>query len=136
MTTVRLNPDDLKPEAEETVEGKIPVVLSLCAYDIPHSVSVRREEPHGPIEIRFEYPDKEEDDIRRVDNSLAVILGKHSGKVLGFTVTGLRPKDITVRVVQGVDAQIRQATRDNQRLNYKVIRRVVTDKLEPLLAGA
>ena len=60
----------------------------------------------------------------------------NSRKVLGFTVSGGRePKEVTVRVVQGVDAQIRLAQRDNQRMNYRVIRRVMADRLVPLLAG-
>ena len=137
MTTVRLNPHDLMPESEQTeqVDNKTPVVLSLSAYDLPQAVTVKREE--GRIEIRFQYPDNEQDDVVIVGSDLSVILGKNSRKVLGFTVSGGRePKEVTVRVVQGVDAQIRLAQRDNQRMNYRVIRRVMADRLEPLLAGA
>lgn len=70
---------------------------------------------------------------RPVDEELTVQLGKHSGKVLGFTVSlhVTRPREIIVRLVQAVDHELASARRDNQRLNYELIKRVVRSHVEP-----
>jgi hypothetical protein len=135
MQTIRLTPEDVMPEQERVfAHGNVPVVLSLSAYDIPKSLSV--EPQGGELRITFNYVDHEEAIARRADHDLTVLVGKNSGKVLGFVVKpdARQPREITVRIVQGVDEQLRRvALRPNQRLNYRLIRRVVENKLEPLL---
>jgi len=135
MQTIRLTPEDVIPEQEHTLaHGTVPVVLSLSAYDIPKSVSADLQ--GGQLRITFNYVDNEESVARPADHDLTVLVGKNSGKVLGFVVKSdaRKPREITVRIVQGVDEQLRRAAlRPNQRLNYRLIRRVVESKLELLL---
>jgi hypothetical protein len=135
--TIRLTPEDVMPEPEAAMaHGDVPVILSLSAYDTPSSLNV--ENPGGGIlRISFDYVDREARVARPVDDDLTVFVGKNSGKVLGFEVrrNARKPREIAVRIVEGVDAQLRSTTRPNQRLNYKLIKRVVSSKLEPLLAG-
>lgn len=138
MQTIRLTPEDVMPEQERVLaHGTVPVILSLSAYDIPNSLSV--EPQGGQLRITFNYVDNEEAVARPADHDLTVLTGKNSGKVLGFVVKpdARKPREITVRIVQGVDDQLRRAAlRPNQRLNYRLIRRVVENKLEPLLTPA
>jgi hypothetical protein len=135
MQTIRLTPEDVMPEQEHALaHGTVPVILSLSAYDIPNSLSV--EPQGGQLRITFNYVDQEEAIARSADHDLTVLVGKNSGKVLGFVVRpdARKAREITVRIVQGVDEQLRRAAlRPNQRLNYRLIRRVVENKLEPLL---
>ena len=137
MQTIRLTPEDVTSEQEPSMaHGDIPVILSLSVYDIPSSLTVAPEK--GLLRITFNYVDNEESVSRYVDDDLTVLVGKSSGKVLGFVVkpNTRQPREIIVRIVHGVDEQLQRATRPNQRLNYRLIRRVVENTLEPLLAVA
>lgn len=135
MTTLRLLPEDLVEAEASYARGSVPVILSLSAFDIPHSISVDRKD--DAISITFQYLGHEEPVKRDAGPGLSVIVGKNSGKVLGFVAkrTSQQPRDITVRIVRGVEEELKRATRPNQRMNYKLIDRVVRTKLEPLLAG-
>jgi hypothetical protein len=138
METTRLPLDNLRVESlQATAHGKVPVILSLSAYDIPRAVKIERV-ASGMLSITFEYLDQEEPDNRVVDPDLTVIVGKKTEKVLGFMVnpTKTQPSDVSVRIVRGVDEQLRRATRENQRMNYRVIKDVVTDRLQLLLSTA
>lgn len=134
MATIRLNPEDMKEAQAAFARGDVPVILSLSAYDIPHSVTIGTEP--SSLRITFNYIDQEPAEDRVVDDGLIVSIGKNSGKVLGFIVKpdAQRPREITVRMVHGVDEQIRRATRPNQRMNYELIKRIVQERLEQALA--
>jgi hypothetical protein len=139
MLTIQLSPEELTKESRELARHGVPVVLSLSTYDIPRSLTVDRDPSTGRWLIRFDYPDQEPHIDHSVDDELTVQLGRHSGKVLGFTVSAqiTKPREITVRIVQGVDSELaRSRLRDNQRLNYELIRRVVSSRVEPLLEQA
>lgn len=137
--TIRLTPEELTPEREWGVaHGTVPVMLSQSTFDIPTSLTI---EPDGGIlRITFNYPDREEPEVRPRSGpgDLTFSLGKNSGKVLGLVVTrgAQNPHDITVRIAEGVDQEIGKATKANQRLNYKLILRLVRGRLERALAPA
>jgi len=137
MPTVELNPLEFSTESRELAQGDVPVVISLSAYDIPSAVTLKRDPESGTLRISFDYVDREAAVTHIVDDALTVQLGKSSGKVLGFILkpTAQRPKDITIRIVEGVEKQLARAQRDNQRLNYEFIKRVVQNKMESLLAA-
>jgi len=135
MDTIQLDPHDLFAEAERTFTRGVPVILSLSAFDVPRSVSVERDSARHTLRLTFQYVDNEEAVAETVNPDLIVWLGKNSKKVLALEVKGAPALDIQVRIVHGVDEQLRRATKDNQRLNYKLIRNVVSSKkLEPLFA--
>jgi hypothetical protein len=132
--TVTLTPQELLSNSLTMARGQIPVILSLSAYDVPSSFTVR---PHGDrVQITFNYVDHEESVDHVVDQDLTVRLGRNSGKVLAFLVKPKHePQEIIVRIVEGVDQQIQRATRPNQRLNYELIKRLVSNRLEPALVA-
>lgn len=134
MEIFKLSPEDMKEEQPALARGEIPVILSLSAYDVPNSFTVTAV--GDSIRIDFGYIDREEAEQRSVDDRLIVLLGKNSGKVLGFIVKpdAQHPQEITVRIVHGVDEQMSRATRPNQRMNYALIKRVVQRRLETALA--
>lgn len=137
-TTIELKPEQLGKESRELAQGGVPVVLSLSAYDIPRSLTADWDKATSWLHIRFDYLDQESPVNRPVDEELIVQVGKHSGKVLGFLVSPhlKKPKEITIRIVQGVEQELARAQRDNQRLNCQLIRNVVSDNMEHLLEDA
>lgn len=138
MITIHLSSEEMLKETRKVATSGVPVVLSLSTYDIPRSLAVGRDPSTRRWQIRFDYPDQEPPVDHLVDEELTVQVGKHSGKVLGFTVSAqiTKPREITVRIVQGVDHELARAQRDNQRLNYELIKRVVNTRVEPLLEQA
>ena len=136
MDTIQLDPRDVVAESQTTLTtGGVPVILSLSPFDVPRSVTVDRDASR--LRLTFQYVDNEEPVIETVRPDFIVSLGKNSRKVLAVEIKGTAGSawDIRVRIVEGVDAQLRRATKDNQRLNYRAIRNVVqSKKLEPLLA--
>jgi hypothetical protein len=133
-TIFKLTPEDMKEEHSALASGEIPVILSLSAYDVPNSFTVTVV--GDSLRIDFGYIDREAAEHRSVDDRLTVLLGKNSGKVLGFIVKpdAQRPREITVRIAHGVDEQMSRATRSNQRMNYALIKRIVQRRLETALA--
>lgn len=137
--TIELRPEQFVGETREMAQSGVPVLLSLSVYDIPRSLTADWDSPTGWLHIRFDYVDQEPPVDHPVDEELKVQLGKHSGKVLGFLVSPQlkKPREITVRIVQGVDQELLRAQRDNQRLNYQLIKRVVSSPvMEHLLEEA
>lgn len=141
MAILHLTAEDLRADStsEWSQRDGAQVILSLSANDVPRAVSAVAE-PGKSLRISFHYLDHEESLAREVGNDLTVLLGKHSGKVLGFIVRGraLWPENVKVRIVEGVEKELeRTATKPNQRMNYQVIRNVVdSNKLAVLLAEA
>jgi hypothetical protein len=138
MKTLQLTPADIQvPFIRSKARDGVPVVLSLSAYDIPVSLRVDESRDGGDkISITFTYLDAEPPRAIAVDDHLTVMVGASSGKVLGFRVAAAdNPHDIIVRIVAGVEQQLRHTTRDIQKLNYKMIQGVVFSKLEPLLTA-
>jgi hypothetical protein len=128
-TTIQLDPHDVDAVGETmmTTAG-VPVILSLSAFDVPRSVSVERDEARHVLRLTFQYIDHEEPVSEVVSPDLTVSLGKNSKKVLALEVKGGSAYEIRVRIVEGVEAQLRRAKKDNQRLNYKAIWNVVRGK--------
>ena len=135
MTILQLTAEDVAlAPMETTVRGDVPIVISLSAYDIPTAITIDHDERTGRLKISFQYVTKDEPDERRVDDHLSVIMGARSGKVLGFSVDPkYRARDLSVRIVEGVEEQMKSATRQNQILNYRLIKRIIERRLEPEL---
>jgi hypothetical protein len=126
METIQLDSRDVAAEPQTTLTtGGVPVVLSLSAFDIPHSVRVERDAAHDSFRLTFQYVDNEESTSQVVDPNLTVALGKNSKKVISLEVKGRSARDIRVRIVEGVDAQLLRATKTNQKLNYQIIKKVI-----------
>jgi hypothetical protein len=137
METIQLDPNELAAESERaTTLGGIPIRVSASAFDVPRSIMVERDVVRHLLKIVFQYIDQEPSVESTVGPDLVVRLGQNSKKVLAFEMKGTpeRARDITFRVVDGVEAQLKNATKDNQRLNYRMIRSVIQNKLEALLA--
>jgi hypothetical protein len=129
MAILDLTASDLQiPTMQARKRGGGYVALSPSAYDIPRQ--------NAWVKITFDYPDSEQAEQRVVDEHLTVLMGKDSGKVLGFIVANTKkepPLAIVARIVDGVSKQFQRATRDLQKLNYQVIQNVVDTKLGDLL---
>ena len=139
MTTLKLDLGNLKKDVVSTfTRGDSNVLVSLSSYDVPQSLTFRPQH-QGLIQVRFDYPDQEQDDAKKLNECVTLILGKNSGKVLGFdlhTTPSYRAHDLALQVMRGVEEEEkRPGLRDNQRLNYRLIGRVVGENLEPLLAA-
>lgn len=131
--TVFLDPREVMPGIEES---NVHVTVSLSAYDVPKAMTVEKDEREGLIRIKFQYMDEEKAKERQVDDRLTVLLGEKSGKVLGFVLKPDRdlPRQISIRISQGADHEISRAKKKNQELNYRLIKKVIDQQLEPLLA--
>ena len=118
-----------------TIRG---LVVSPSPYDVPQFLTATLDEQTHTLLIAFGYPDEEDVSEQSVDSSLTVLKGKNSGKLLGFLIKGAphAASEVTVRLVAGVEKQLEQATRDNQRLNYQIIKKVVSNRLGDVLAPA
>jgi hypothetical protein len=137
MTTLKLDLVKLKNDlAESLTRGDSKVFVSLSSYDVPQSLTVQKGGRPGFIRVRFTYSDQEQDDVRPLGNGLTMLVGRNSGKVLGFDIKVQAPAhELAAQIVRGVRNEESQPNlRDNQRMNYQLIRRVVGDRLEPLLA--
>jgi hypothetical protein len=130
MTTLKLDLVKLKNDlAESLTRGDSKVFVS-------QSLTVQKGGRPGFIRVRFTYSDQEQDDVRPLGNGLTMLVGRNSGKVLGFDIKVQAPAhELAAQIVRGVRNEESQPNlRDNQRMNYQLIRRVVGDRLEPLLA--
>ena len=137
MATVELDPKDLlsESESEEVSEGAH-IVLTPSAYDVPRSLTVERDVVQHLLKIIFRYFDQERAVVKEVAPDLVARLGETSRKVLGFELKEppARAHDIAILLARGVEAQLNQATEASERLNYRLIRKVIDSKLELLLA--
>jgi hypothetical protein len=131
---IRLTSDDMR-EAEGAVAKGSVVIRSLSAYDVPQTFTV--DHVAGALSIRFDYIDEELSESRVLDDSLTMLVGRKSGKVLGFLVrpdvgTGRSTSD---RIVEGIEQQLPRVSRPNQRMNYELIKRIVRKRLDSVLIG-
>jgi hypothetical protein len=138
MSTKTLNTEELLAKSVRNIlaHGKTPVGVSLSGYDVPQSLTVARDEQAGAIRITFGYVDQEEAIELKAHEGLTVLIGKNSRKLLGFIVRRPTqfPGEIQIQLDQTVDEQIRKATKDHERMNYEVIKKVLSTELTPLLA--
>jgi hypothetical protein len=114
------------------------MVVSSSAYDVPRYVDVKVSDSENRLWITFGYIDSEEAERRDLDPNFTVLVGVNSGKLLGLEARNLSRStgEVVISLVKAVDQQLEHATRDNQKLNYGMIRNVVKDRVAPLLAGA
>lgn len=129
MTTFKLEPADV--EQPPSVAGDMRV--SLSAYDVPLAITTDEREP-GVLRIGLQYIDKETGHKEKVDEGLYVLIGNHSGKMLGVIVKGAgRPQEIANRAVDGIQRRLEHARRDNERLNYQLVSNLFRRRLGDLL---
>lgn len=136
--TVRLKLKGLLKEPVITIaHGKVHVALSPSTFDVPVALTAELDKQARTLHVTLSYVDDEKADERQVDDFLALLVGKKSGKLIGFRLksVGQEPQDIKLRIIKGVEQQMGRATRDNQRLNYNLVKDVVSSELEPLLAA-
>lgn len=129
--TIVFDPDQLqlRTMTSTTSSTGVPVRLSLSTFDVPRSVTID-DVAGGGLLIRFQYIDNEQATEHKTDESLTTLVGKNSGKVLGFILglTAIPAQQIPQRLAYVVDRELANATKDNQKLNYSLIRALVTEK--------
>ena len=108
------------------------LIVELSDYDIPREVAAS-ELPDGILQLRFLYPDQEESVIKKIDDVLSILMGKHSGKIIGLKVRVQQYKIGKIGlVIEKIGEQIASLSKVNQRLNYKLIQDVLEEKKELL----
>ena len=137
-----LNPEDIhhlleakEVKVDDTV-GDVKVSISLSVFDIPTSLTVKTDEERGKMEIAFNYIDNEKAIERKRNDTISIFVGENSGKLMGFLINygDKNPKKIAIEINEVVDNEITNLTRENQRLNYGLIKELVSSEVEPFLA--
>ena len=136
--TIVLRPEEWLPQTvPNEVPGRPGLFVSLSAYDVPRSLSAEMDKATKTLRVVFHYLDNEDDDKKKIDDNLTFVVGKHSGKLLAIELRNVAHPipDITLQFSKGVAQQLERATRDNQRLNYRLIEKVLDRNLAPLLSA-
>ena len=115
-----------RPGEPTLVHGESEVVLSASVYDVPQSATIEWNGSERVVLITFKYVDNEKAIERRL-NDLTLYTGKNSDKLIAVSLKVTTPdnKNIAEELARGVDRQIAGTTRDNQRLNYKIVRDIL-----------
>jgi hypothetical protein len=117
-------------------QGGTEVVLSPSVYDVPQSATIEWNGSERVVRVTFGYVDNETANERRI-NDLTLYTGKNSEKVIALSLkVGGANQKVADELAQGIDRQIAHATRDNQRLNYAIVRDVLLQILAPLITKA
>jgi len=124
------------------VQGKHgEMVISSSAYDVPKFMDVQVNRVTHTLRLDFGYLDQEASRPQRLDEDFTVYIGVNSGKLLAMEARNLSKNsgEIVVGLTNSVERQLEHATRDNQKINYAMIKDVVQNqlrnRLSPLLAG-
>ncbi len=136
MQTITLNPTELVARTASTVSfGPAFANVWLSDYDIPHAVDLWLSEGGRDILIEFKYSDKEKSKVPVPGKGLLFKLGGESRKIGAMIVhtQGETVQEIVRRVAESVDAQYLAAKKENQRLNYLLIKELVKEVLPKLL---
>lgn len=137
---IMLNSEDIHHllEAKEVNEnvGGVEVSISLSVFDIPKSLTVNTDEEPGKMRIAFNYIDNEKAIEQKGNDKISFFVGENSGKLMGFLINygDQSPKRIAIEINEFVDNEITNLKRENQRLNYGLIKELVSSEVEPLLA--
>lgn len=108
--------------------------MSPSTYDVPQSVTIAAD--RGEVVLAFQYLDREEEHELHIDEKLIFHVGRNSGKVLRILAKNTDgPREAAAHIVSGIDAQLDYLRRDNQKMNYAIIRDLLTHQLQPALAG-
>ena len=129
--TIVLDPNQLQSTSTTSVTSSsgVPVRLSLSTLDVPRSLTITKEQGDF-LRITFKYVDDEQATEHRVDESLTTFVGKNSGKVLGIllALSFANVQQVLQRLRKELDRELEGATKDNQRLNYKLIKNLLTEE--------
>ena len=138
--TTTLDPKNIhdilgKQEINDNVGG-VEISISLSVFDIPKSLTVNTDEEPGKMRIAFNYIDNEKAIEQKGNDKISFFVGENSGKLMGFLINygDQSPKRIAIEINEFVDNEITNLKRENQRLNYGLIKELVSSEVEPLLA--
>jgi hypothetical protein len=108
------------------------LIISASAFDVPRSVKIEI----GPecMTLTFEYLDHEDEEEVVVDPNLIFAVGKNSGKLLKISAKGDGLQHIP-RILGGIEKARGSAKRDNQKLNYGIIKELLARQIQGVLAG-
>ena len=126
-------------EAQEVNDnvGGVEISISLSVFDIPKSLTVNTDEEQGKMKITFNYIDNEKAIEQKRNDKINIFVGENSGKLMGFLINygGKNPKRIAIEINEFVENELTNLKRENQRLNYGLIKELVSSsEIEPLLA--
>ncbi len=88
------------------------------------------------MKLTFHYIDNEKAIERKRNDTTSIFVGENSGKLMGFLIKygKKNPKKIAIEINEVVDKEIPNLKRENQRLNYGLIKELVSSsEVEPLL---
>lgn len=137
--TVQLDPNELSPEPIATkTSGSELVYISPSAYDVPSAITIDLEKTSETLALNFRYFDKEEPEDRKIDERLTLRVGKNSGKLIGIVLNVNEDQlpEAETAILHGIDMLQNQAKRDNQKLNYRLVRSVLAHHLHSMIAAA
>jgi len=132
-----MKPIKIAAEAYRTDESHKGLALYLSTYDVPRQARADFDAKAGVLRIRFDYVDAEPAKIEPLTRDSDVLLGKHSGKILGFDVrvNEHRIHEVTLKVSQvlqdlsnALDSRIAQLSRVNQKMNHALVRKLMADR--------
>ena len=127
----------LKAQEVRKDTGGAKVSISLSVFDIPKSLTVNTDAEQEKMKLTFRYIDNEKAIERKRTDTTSIFVGEHSGKLMGLLIHygDKNPRRIPMEIHEFVEKEIPKLKRENQRLNYGLIKELVSSsEVEPLLA--
>ena len=126
----------LKAQEVRKDTGGAKVSISLSVFDIPKSLTVNTDEEQEKMKLTFRYIDNEKAIERKRNDTTSIFVGEHSGKLMGLLIHygDKNPRQIPIEIHDFVEKEIPNLKRENQRLNYGLIKELVcSSEIDPLL---
>lgn len=105
-------------------------------FDIPKSLTVNTDEEQEKMKLTFHYIDNEKAIEQKRNDTTSIFVGENSGKLMGLLINygDKNPQRIPIEINEFVEKEIPNFKRENQRLNYGLIKELVaSSEVEPLL---
>jgi hypothetical protein len=135
----------IRPEDYITKESRAGVHLFLSLYDVPREMRGNYDEQTKEFRIDFVYSDAEASSPTPLDDKITMLVGKNSGKILGFVVHTEKLPNLTIsfglkRTIQDIVGGVRKRAEGlktfNQKENYRLIESVLEKNRDSLSAAA
>ena len=123
-------------EVKKNING-VKISISLSVFDIPKSLTVNTDEEQEKMKLTFHYIDNEKAIEQKRNDTTSIFVGENSGKLMGLLINygDKNPQRIPIEINEFVEKEIPNLKRENQRLNYGLIKELVaSSEVEPLLA--
>jgi hypothetical protein len=132
---IRLDPDQVTKATTETRrEGGVQITVALSPYDIPQAVRGRFDRDLGRYVVEFQYIAEEPWEKHTRDESIALRVGKNSGRIYGVEIDVERAKEQRVGLHFNISKIVNKAldeevtTKSPRSRNYELAKDVISTR--------